>query len=257
MRNASRVMLKRWSCFVATFISVKYLNMFFSVRYWPAMDRAPWHWYANGLQMDRPHARHLHLLAPLWTQQLPQHQRRLRLHLGRCEWPPPLRPHTDPLGALITSHGLMDSHWQRVSSVCIYLTAVFFLSLSLSLCLAYMCRRAAGMTALVIWLLPPSVRNREQRVMGSQSTKTANKYYPFFKNVQSLVHTSFFGIFSLCFSLKWFSNVWTRCTSFVFCLLYMSHFYSTKNPFRPHVAFPCSYCSCWQSLVLLGAWLLS
>lgn len=50
--------------------------------------------------MDWPHTRHLHLLAPVWTQQLPQHSRRLCLHLGRSE---STHPHTDPqsAGALI------------------------------------------------------------------------------------------------------------------------------------------------------------
>lgn len=73
-----------------------------SARHWPAVDRPPRHWYANGLPMDRPHARHLHLLAPVWTQQLPQHSRGLRLHLGSCEWPPPPSRWPPKSGALIT-----------------------------------------------------------------------------------------------------------------------------------------------------------
>ena len=82
--------------------------------------------------MDRPHARHLHLLAPVWTQQLPQHSRGLRLHLGSCEWPPPPSRWPPKSGALITLK-VTDTDCQRVSSVCIYWTAVFSLSLSLSL----------------------------------------------------------------------------------------------------------------------------
>lgn len=102
-----------------------------SARHWPAVDRPPRHWHANGLPMDRPHARHLHLLAPVWTQQLPQHSRGLRLHLGSCEWPPP--PSRWPLKshALITLK-VTDTDCQRVSSVCIYWTAVFSLSLFVS-----------------------------------------------------------------------------------------------------------------------------
>lgn len=96
-----------------------------------------------------------------------------------------------------------------------------------------MCRRAAGMTALVIWLSPPSARNREQRVLGSRSTKTAHKYY-FFSlfafSVQCILQF-LLEICRLCFrSLTFFFP------SIYFCLLFRNE---------------CTQISCSLSLQLL------
>ena len=53
-----------------------------------ALDRTARHRHADGLPVDGPHARHLHLLAPVWAQQLPQHPGRLCHHLGAGEHTP-------------------------------------------------------------------------------------------------------------------------------------------------------------------------